>query len=80
MDPLGTTLIIGAVVCFLLALQWGGTTKSWDDKDVIGTLVGFGIMVVLFIVNEYFAGDRALLQGKLLKRRDIMVPCAYVFL
>ena len=80
MDPLGAILIIGAVVCFLLALQWGGTTKPWSDSTVIGTLVGFGVLVVCFIINEYFAGDRALLQGKLLKRRDVMVPCAFVFL
>lgn len=80
MDLLGTGLIIAAVVCFLLALQWGGVTKPWSDSTVIGTLVGFVLLVICFIVNEYFAGDYALLQGSLLKRRDVMVPCAYVFL
>lgn len=80
MDPMGSALLIAAVVCFLLALQWGGVTKAWSDSKVVGTLVGFVLLVICFIVNEYLVGDRALLQGSLLRRRDVMVPCAYVFL
>jgi len=78
MDPVGTFTIMAAVVCYLLALQWGGVTKPWSDSTVIGTLVGFVLLLIVFFVNEYFMGERALLQGRLLKNRIIIVACLYV--
>ncbi|KAL8735015.1 MAG: hypothetical protein Q9166_001140 [cf. Caloplaca sp. 2 TL-2023] len=78
MDFLGSTLIIGAVVCYVLALQYGGITKPWSDSTVIGLLVGFGLLVVAFAINEWYQGDRALVQKRLLKIRIIWVACLYV--
>lgn len=80
MDPLGTIVIMGAIVSYLLALQWGGTTKPWSSGDVIATLVAFAVLIIVFVVVEWWMGDRAILQGSLLKRRDIMVPCIFNFL
>ena len=79
MDFPGTFIIMAAVVCYLLALQWGGTTKSWSDSTVIGTLIGFGLLTILFVAVEYLQGERALLQGRLLKQRIFAVTCTYVF-
>jgi hypothetical protein len=31
----GAILVAGAVTSLVLALQWGGNTKPWDDKAVI---------------------------------------------
>jgi hypothetical protein len=78
MDLPGSFVIMAAVVCYLLALQWGGTTKPWNSGPVIGTLVVFGVLVVVFIAIEWYSGDRALLQFRLLKNRTIGVMCAYV--
>ena len=77
---LGTFTIMAAIVCFLLALQWGGVTKAWSDSSVIGTLVGFGLLLVVFGFVEWCMGDRAVLQGALLRRRDILANCLYIFL
>ena len=79
MDLLGTFIIMAAIVCFLLALQWGGVTKAWSDPSVIGTLVGFALLLVVFGIVEWYMGDRAVLQGKLIGRREILVNCLYVF-
>ena len=79
MDPSGTFLIMAAIICVVLALQWGGTTRPWTDSTVIGTLVGFFLILIVFAINEYFMGDRALLQGALLKDRGILVNCAFTF-
>jgi hypothetical protein len=35
LDFLGAILVAGSVTCLILALQWGGNTKPWGDKDVI---------------------------------------------
>ena len=79
MDPVGTTTIMAAVVCICLALQWGGVTKSWDSADVIGTIVGFVLITIAFGVNEYFAGEYALLIPRLLKKRQLQVAFIYTF-
>lgn len=70
---------MAGVVCYILALQWGGVTKPWSDSTVIGTLVGFVLLAIVFVVIEYHLGDRALLQGRLLKRRVIGVVATYMF-
>jgi len=80
MDFPGTFTIMAATCCYLLAMQWGGTSKAWNSSDVIGTLVGFGLLIIVFIVIEYFSGDRALLQGRLLKDRTLMAVSAYIFM
>jgi len=79
MDLLGTFTIMAAVVCYLLALQWGGVTKAWSTADVIGMIVGFMLITVLFVVIEWWMGERALLQPRLLKQRNIWVNSLYVF-
>lgn len=35
LDFAGMMLIVAAVTCFILALQWGRNTKPWGDKDII---------------------------------------------
>ena len=77
MDFLGTFTIMGAVLCYLLALEWGGVTKAWSDSSVIGTLVGFGLLLVSFGVLEWYLGERALLQGRLIRNRTVLVGSIY---
>lgn len=78
MDLPGTFIIMAAVVCYLLALQWGGATKKWSDPEVIGTLVGFSLLMIIFAINEWYMGERALVPGRLLKNRNILVCCIYI--
>lgn len=36
LDLTGTFLVLGAVVCYLLALQDGGIVRPWDSAQEIG--------------------------------------------
>ena len=78
MDLLGTFVIMGCCLCFLLALQWAGITKPWNDARVIGTLVGFVALLVIFALVEWYSNERALLQRRLLKKPVIIINNAYV--
>ncbi|KAM7193454.1 Major facilitator superfamily domain containing protein [Rhypophila sp. PSN 637] len=60
--PIGTTLLISSLVCFVLAMQWGGISKAWGSADVVGVLVGWFVMSVAFAVNEWLQGDKALIH------------------
>ncbi|KAI4288898.1 MAG: hypothetical protein L6R35_001843 [Caloplaca aegaea] len=79
MDPLGTILITAAVICYILALQWGGSTKPWSDSTVIGTLIGFGLLLIAFIANEIWMDERALVIPRIFKMRRVWTTNAYVF-
>jgi len=79
MDLGGTALIMAAVVCFILAFQWGGSFKAWSDSAVVGTMVGFVLISALFVGNELYMGDRAILEPRLMKVRRIWANCAHVF-
>lgn len=77
MDPIGTILVMGAVVAYILALQYGGQTKPWKSSLVIGLIVGcVGIIIVLGIW-EYFQGERAAFPPRLMKDRNVLVNSLY---
>lgn len=58
-DPIGTALFVPAIVCMLLALQWGGTTYPWANGRVIALFVLFGILLITFIGVQIWLGNNA---------------------
>lgn len=80
MDIGGAVLILGAVICFVLALQWGGVSKAWSSSDVIGTLVGAAGLLVAFIILEYYLGHRAAVNTRLLKIKTMAIMMLYNFI
>jgi MFS transporter, DHA2 family, glioxin efflux transporter len=79
MDLPGTFTIMGAIVCYILALQWGGQSKAWNNSSVVGTLVGFVVILTLFIVIEWYSGERAMIVGRIAKDRTIWVCMIFIF-
>ena len=69
LDLPGFALIFSSLVCFTLALQWGGQTKPWSDGNVIATLVMWIVLTIGFFVVEHFQGERAMIPLRLLKTR-----------
>ncbi|KAG9228616.1 putative efflux pump antibiotic resistance protein [Amylocarpus encephaloides] len=84
LDLPGFSLIFSSLICFTLALQWGGQTKPWSDGNVIATLVMWVVLTIAFFVVEHFQGERAMIPLRLLKTRlqwtntlyALMVNCA----
>lgn len=79
LDLPGSFVLMASMVCLFLALQKGGTTEPWSNGGIIAELVMFGLLLLGFFAIEYFSGDRALLQGRLLKDRTIASMCAFIF-
>ena len=79
LDLPGYCVLLSSLVCFILALQWGGQTKVWSDGSVIATLVMWIVLSIAFIVVEYFQGDRAMLPLRLLKPRTTWANVLYCF-
>ncbi|KAI1399175.1 efflux pump antibiotic resistance protein [Hypoxylon fuscum] len=77
MDPVGTCLVMGAVIVYIIALQNGGSTNPWSSSKVIGLLVGSAATASMFGVYEYFQGERAMVTPRLLAKRSVWVPALY---
>ncbi|KAI3395209.1 hypothetical protein diail_1635 [Diaporthe ilicicola] len=77
LDLLGTAILIPAVICLLLGLQWGGTEYSWSNSRIIGLFVGFGLMIIIFIGVQIWKGDEGTLPPRLFKNRNVF--CAMMF-
>ncbi|KAL4795544.1 major facilitator superfamily domain-containing protein [Aspergillus venezuelensis] len=79
MDPSGITLLLGAIICYLLALQWGGAAEPWNSANVIGTLVGFAVLIILFAINEFLLKDKAMIPLRLAKNRTLASCAIFTF-
>ncbi|KAM3516796.1 hypothetical protein NHJ13051_009571 [Beauveria bassiana] len=79
LDLPGASLIIGALVCFLINMQVAGTSKAWNSSKVIGLFVGFGLCVFCFIGVQIWQGERASIVPRILKTRIIAGICTFVF-
>lgn len=79
MDLIGVFLVMGLMVCYLLALQYGGQTHPWNSGVVVGLLVGFILLAIVFVAWEWYMGERAMLVPRLFKKRVIWVNSAFTF-
>ncbi|KAJ9497859.1 hypothetical protein H2202_006462 [Exophiala xenobiotica] len=76
-DLLGAFFLICAIVCLLLALQWGGTTYPWSNPKVWGCLLGFGLLIIVFTSIQLWKGDRATLPPRVMLKQRTVFVCAF---
>ncbi|GJD00289.1 MFS drug efflux [Colletotrichum higginsianum] len=56
-DYLGTVLSIGAMLCVIMATNFGGVLWSWNHGESIGLFVTAGVLAVLFVLQQvYYVG------------------------
>ncbi|KAL8928676.1 MAG: hypothetical protein Q9172_000814 [Xanthocarpia lactea] len=78
-DPVGTTLFIPAIVCLLLALQWGGSLYAWSNGRVIALFVIFGVLLIAFISVQFIQGENATIPIRIVKQRSVAAASWYTF-
>lgn len=79
-DLPGLTLLLASLICFFLALQWGGVLQAWDSGAVVALLVLWVVLTTAWLVLEWYQGDKALVAPRILAMRDIGCCCAFIFL
>jgi MFS transporter, DHA2 family, glioxin efflux transporter len=80
MDFVGASLVMGIIISFILALEYGGQTKPWNSSVVIGLLVGCFAISIAFCAWEVYQGERAMIVPRLVKLRSVWVGSVYQFL
>ncbi|KAF7298821.1 Major facilitator superfamily protein [Mycena indigotica] len=80
MDFIGVLLISSALTTLVLALQWGGNQKPWNDKAVIICLVLAVLLTAALIVWEKRLGDKAMSPTAIFHSLSIYAMMLYTFL
>ncbi|OQE19402.1 hypothetical protein PENSTE_c015G04019 [Penicillium steckii] len=77
LDLIGASLLIPAIICLLLALQWGGNKYPWNNSRIIGLFIGFGLLIILFVVSQVYLGEKATLPPHILKKRTVLAASLF---
>ena len=72
--------MIASVCCLLLALQWGGISYPWKSARIIGLLIGFGLLAVVFGVLQWKLEEKATIPLRILRQRSVLMGGFYVAL
>lgn len=78
-DLYGTAVFMPAIICLLLALQWGGTKYPWNDGRIIALFVLFGVLIACFIAIQFWKQDSATVPPKILKNRSMAAAAWFTF-
>ncbi|KAM0344323.1 hypothetical protein ACHAPU_007681 [Fusarium lateritium] len=77
LDPLGTFFFVPAMVCLILALQWGGSTYSWNSWRIILLFVLFGLTLVAFMIVQVKMPKTATIPVRIITQRTILTSAWY---
>ncbi|KAL4864371.1 hypothetical protein BDV12DRAFT_201149 [Aspergillus spectabilis] len=75
LDLPGFAIFAGSASQLLLALNWGGTTYRWDSATIIGLFCGAGGTFIVFLLWEWYMGERAMIPFSLAGRQVIWSAC-----
>lgn len=67
-DVLGTISFMPAVVCLLLALQWGGSIYPWRSARIIALFILSFVLLIVFGVIQWHSGSNATIPREILHR------------
>lgn len=76
-DALGTLILVPAIVCLLLALEWGGSAYAWSGWRCMLLLLFFALLFLSWLTVQYFRGNRATVPLYLLRNRTIAFGSIY---
>ncbi|KAH7236732.1 glycosyl hydrolase family 3 N terminal domain-containing protein [Fusarium redolens] len=70
-------ILAGTLICLFLALQWGGTKHPWSDSRVWGCLLGFSLLLMLFVYIQVRQGEAALIRPRIISQRSVFLGCLF---
>ncbi|KAF2121675.1 major facilitator superfamily domain-containing protein [Lophiotrema nucula] len=78
-DPIGTLLLVPAVICLLLALQWGGIKYSWSNGRIIALFILGGLLLIGFVGVQLWKQDKATVPPRVFRNRTVWASSLYAF-
>jgi len=79
-DWVGTILLVGGLVTVLLAASFGGNQYEWNSLVVILLFIGGGLMIIMFLWNEYRYSAQPIIPMRLFTIRNVILCNGIAFL
>ncbi|KAF2645802.1 MFS general substrate transporter [Massarina eburnea CBS 473.64] len=70
-DLHGTALFLPAIICLLLALQWGGSKYAWGSGRVVALLVLAFVLLAGFVGVQIWKQENATVPPRVFKNRNV---------
>ncbi|EFY92555.1 major facilitator superfamily transporter [Metarhizium acridum CQMa 102] len=77
LDPLGSALLLPAVVCLVLAFQWAGSEYSWNNWRIIVLFVFGGLLSLAFMASQIAMPETATVPPHVAGQRTVFA--SFVF-
>ncbi|KAJ6576944.1 major facilitator superfamily domain-containing protein [Mycena vulgaris] len=77
LDPWGTCVFVPAIVCLLLALQWGGSKFAWSNSRIIALFILFGVLIATFVIIQMWKQEDATVPPRIFKQRGTMAAAGF---
>ncbi|KAH8432991.1 MDR family MFS transporter [Aspergillus melleus] len=71
LDPLGTLVFLPGIICFLLALQWGGNDYPWSSGRIIALFVVAGVLIIAFAIIQVWRQEDATIPPRIIRQRSV---------
>ncbi|KAF2118613.1 putative MFS toxin transporter [Lophiotrema nucula] len=78
LNLLGALFLVAATTCLLLALQWGGIVYHWSDSRVYGCLIGFILLVTVFICLQFRLKGNSTISLHIFQSRTMCAACGFM--
>jgi hypothetical protein len=79
LDPIGMFFFLPGIVSLLLALQWGGSTYSWNDGRIIALFVVFAVLILAFAAVQILKPNTATIPPKIITQRSVFFGTLFTF-
>lgn len=77
LDIPGTILLVAGLICFLMALQWGGSTYPWTNARIIALFVVAGVLGIAFTIFQLRSKSATTIPRSLARNRDVWFAASY---
>ncbi|KAM0201552.1 hypothetical protein ACHAQI_011195 [Fusarium lateritium] len=79
LDPIGTAIFMPAIVCLLLALQWGGVDYEWGDSTITSLFMLSAFLLILFVFVQIKMDENATVPPRIAKMRSVWAGAFFSF-
>jgi MFS family permease len=70
-DLEGTLMFLPAIICLLLALQWGGSKYAWGNARIVALFVVFALLIIAFIFIQWRKQENATVPPRIFLNRNV---------
>lgn len=77
LDIPGTVLMVASLISLLMALQWGGSTYSWNNSRIIALFVISAFLAVGFVALQLISKFGTTIPTAVARNRDVWLSASY---